>query len=344
MVSDMVTANVATAPRKMPAPQPVAAPVLAAVTTAAPATAPAPRGPVDTFERAPSGALYTKQAAAPSGGATAAPKVPAHVDALVQGATGAAKADLRGAAASIASGDYKAASAQIAKVFNNDDNIEMKGYDQLEGVKGQVEFLAKMQAAGVKADYPPTEAQLTTYFGTLKGKTGEAVAAFESYVSAFHVNPKQANTGESQVTYTAGKSVTKDGMKVPVQNPTTWQEVTTDRKQITEGRYAGMSVNDCEGYALMGDRLLGAAGFKRDSFVVGDGPEMGHQMLRMRAPSGELALVSNDRVFLGKNANTLQNEGLAYSYEDRKLPAPNPKFYSGQTMQDAQVAYTLGKR
>ncbi len=352
MVLDMVTAAVAAAPSRPLAPTTTDLGVIAPSTGAPDRPRAQPGfGGADVFERGgrPLGQLHVEKSAAATGATGgAAIAVPSHVSDLVAQSTGAVQKDFRAVSDAIKKGDYQTASTQVAALFKKDEAIEAQlgstGVDQTEGLKGQVEFLAKMQKQGVRADFPPTERQLTDYFTKLAGDPAQAKASFQEYVSAFHVNPKQAGTGEEQVTYTEGKSVrrTQGGKDhdVPVQNPTSWKEVTTDRDQIKSGRYAGASVNDCEGYALMGEKLLGAAGFKVESYVVGHGPQMGHQMLLMKDPKGKPAVISNDRVFSGASAAELQRQGLAFAFDGAE-GAGNGKLYTGKSMAEAQIAYTL---
>lgn len=195
-------------------------------------------------------------------------------------------------------------------------------------VTSQLDFMAKMEAAGVKGDLPPTKDQLLKYFGTLKDNPKEARAAFEQFSKAFNVHV-------AQETQTPGADVRYHGTEKNPLPPTSWDDLTS-RKANGAGENVGRRVNDCEGYAYMAQELLGAAGFElKHHLTANGGPAGAHAMgvFTHKKDPGNVTITSNDGVFHGKNEKKLADD--AFKYAGGKVTSSN-KYYAGDTMQASQ--------
>ena len=91
------------------------------------------------------------------------------------------RAEFSTAQKAIAQGDYAKAYQCMEKLLRKqgEEVLEPAAVKSTETVRDQLEFLSKMQGANIKADYPPTEAQLVDYFKTLKNNPTAAVQAFQ---------------------------------------------------------------------------------------------------------------------------------------------------------------------
>jgi hypothetical protein len=179
--------------------------------------------------------------------------------------------------------------------------VGLTGIETTQSLLTQLGFVDKMQQAGIQAKLPPTEQQLKDYFATFKANpdpktTAAAKQAFTEYVGAFHVHPA-VSTGDASVDIVYGKDKTKtDGIEFKTAD--SWKEVTTDRTVEKTGKHAGKHVNDCEGYAYLSEKLLGAAGFKVHGYVSGQQTDRAaHIQVLLEDPQGKLAVTSNEQVY-----------------------------------------------
>lgn len=230
--------------------------------------------------------------------------------------------------------------------FNGEHVINMmKGagptaLETTQSLMSQLDFVDKMQNAGIKdATLPPTEQQLKNFFAKFKDKPSAqqseaAKQAFREYVGAFHVHPADS-TGDASVDIVYGKGKTD--------RPETWKEITKDRNVTETGKYAGKYNNDCEGYAFLGDALLGAAGFEVKGFVSGmqdDG--IAHIMVLLKDPQGKPAVTSNSEVY---DENNTRLNGKTFDEQRLELldggwrgagARGTPDFFIGKTNGESQ--------
>lgn len=215
----------------------------------------------------------------------------------------------------IAKGDYTSAAGTLAKANTSISESTLGSQVGLETVQKQVEFLAGMQAKGVKADYPPTEAQLVKYFETLKGDPNAARAALAVYTKEFHVHPANVPgaKNDKDIKYVAPeKGVSKD------LSPHNWSDVAN---RPADGELnVGKQINDCEGFAFISEKLLEAAGFEVKGHVTGldprkkgpkDDPASSHEMMLFKHPNeSRFTVTSNEGVFTNASAKAAAQEGF----------------------------------
>lgn len=159
------------------------------------------------------------------------------------------------------------------------------------------EFIQQMRdALGEEIENPPTPDQLRRFFGTLNGRTQDAIEAFESYASLFLIHP--THTGDSDdasVTYWGGGSEQFfDGM---------------DEEYPALLMMNEQYIVDCEGFANIGSELLQSAGFTFNQFIVAvplrgriegeprryTGPRM--HVIAELSIGGRRRFISNNRVY-----------------------------------------------
>ena len=146
---------------------------------------------------------------------------------------------------------------------------------ELFATANQLDYTAKL---GEKASFPPTQEQLKAHFQGLKKSDNKTVTKdFEQYTSAFysHIN------SDAQPQYLIKT-----------------HEDVTDRRQLNS---SGQRLIDCEGYAMLGNQLLGEAGFKQPAeggfhVVSANGVQGGHAMVEMQR-NGESVFVSNNHAY-----------------------------------------------
>lgn len=281
-----------------------------------------------------------------AGQATAAKaKLPGTVEDFLKDAIASTSGDLKKDYQSIRSclekGDYTSA-AKIAdgllsgkaddKEEAIDDALSLNGTNSTKTMTSQLDFLAGMEKAGIKPSYPPTENQLTEYFSTMKKDPAGARTAFETYTKAFHAHPSSAGKPKDfDLQY-------KDGAS---RLPDKWSEVAArpiDGQPVNIGK----QMNDCEGFAFMAEKLLGAAGFTVEHHLTAHGAPAGdHAMVAFKHPSEKtFTVASNDRVFTAKTEREGAEKGFKYA-----SGAETPKktgFYQGKTMMDSQTALMNG--
>jgi hypothetical protein len=275
-----------------------------------------------------------------TGGQTAKAKMPSTVDDFlkdaVSSATGDLKTDYENIKKAINKGDFTAA-AKIADGLMSgkaddkeeaiDSDLGIQGTKSTKTMTSQLDFLAGMEKAGVKpVSYPPTEKQLTDYFATLKDNPAGAREAFDSYTHAFHAHPSNAGKAKDfDLKYGDGATRVPDD----------WSEV-ANRPIDAQAENIGKQMNDCEGFAFMAEKLLGAAGFQLQDHLTAHGAPAGdHAMVAFKHPSEKTwTVTSNDKVFTAKTEREGAEKGFKYA-----SGAETPKktqFFQGKTMLDSQ--------
>ncbi|MFT3708429.1 MAG: hypothetical protein QM817_12315 [Archangium sp.] len=212
-----------------------------------------------------------------------------------------------------------------------DENVPASTNKQTlkEDITSQLNFLAKMEAAQVKGDLPPTKEQLVKYFETLKGNPKEARAAFDQFAKAFNVHVAQERQDPSA-------DVRYGGTEKNPLPPTKWDDVAS-RKPGGTTEYVGKRINDCEGYAYMAQELLGAAGFQLSHHLTANGGPAGAHAMAVFThpddPAGTVTITSNDGVFSGKKEKDVADK--AFKYAGGTITKDNA-YYQGATMKDSQ--------
>lgn len=243
----------------------------------------------------------------------------------------------------IDAGDYRKAAEALGKAERFEDLSALD--DRKQALERQLDFLSKMQGAGIRPSYPPTEQQLVDYFKKLGGKPAEARAAFAEYTGAFHAHPGMGR----DIAYSADPPT----RGVPTATPDSWSEL-GGRPASGKANMAKQS-NDCEGFGFMAEKLLGAAGFKVDRHLT-VAPANGldaHSMVVFTHPKEKgVTVTSNDGVFQGADAKAVARDGYAYAtgrrydsegkmYEAGNATGKEPTF-SGSSMRDAQANQVNG--
>jgi len=209
----------------------------------------------------------------------------------------------------------------------------------------QLDFVTTMSKAGIKSDFPPTEAQLKSFFSTFAKPPNpeDAKNAFSQYVGAFQVHiAAESGDATKDVVYSGNKSVfhfrgqfydseaeakkaaqefgknnnVSDPKELTYDGPLTshppknWDDVTSKRKHDPTGEHAGKNVNDCEGFAFLAETLLGVAGFKTEGYISGlkGTGDQAHVMIVLKDPSGKPVVASNDRPFDEGNVGNLTKD------------------------------------
>lgn len=275
---------------------------------------------------------------------TASPTVAPDIsDVLTRGAkTKGAEKDFKTAQEAIAKGDYTKAyeSLNTLLVKQGEDVLSENDVKSTQTIRDQLEFLSKMQKAGVKADFPPTEAQLVDYFKTLKAKPNEARQAFDDYTQNFHVHPVNIKGADFDVKYSQDKvqyGPNKSTYTVDV--PHDWSSVANRPVSKDYPQYVGKQMNDCQGYAFMAEKLLGAAGFKVEHHIaVYPGPQgAGHSMVIFSHPGEKgYTVTSNDRSFHGANAKAAAQQGFEYAAGKENVTGKE-HFWIGKNMAEAEI-------
>ncbi len=222
-------------------------------------------------------------------------------------------------------------------------------FADLSSKEQRAAYVDRMNAAGIKASNPPTEKQLTEYFSTFNNDKarGQAPGQYEDYAKAFHIH--EASTDKpGDVKYSPEKSYTVDGQTVyktlgeakkanPGQN---WFEVSTadasSWKDVSNrpAHKDGRKIQDCEGFAYMGGKLLGAAGYQPTQVATGD-KDNGHAMAVFKDPNGgNSVVVSNEQTFSGTNEDQLLQDGWGFATGNDGRASG--KMYRGTTGAEAQ--------
>lgn len=276
---------------------------------------------------------------AQASGGTAKAKMPSTVDDFLKDAISSSSADLKkdyeeikkainkgdfGAAAKIADGLLSGKADDKEEAIDNDLGIQ--GTKSTKTMTSQLDFLAGMEKAGIKPSYPPTEKQLTDYFATMKNDPAGARQALDTYLHAFHAHP--ANAGKPKdfdLKYGDGATRVPDD----------WSEV-ANRPIDAQAENIGKQMNDCEGFAFMAEKLLGAAGFQVQDHLTAHGAPAGdHAMVAFKHPSEKtFTVTSNDKVFTAKTEREGAEKGFEYA-SGAKTPKKT-QFFTGKTMIESQ--------
>lgn len=162
----------------------------------------------------------------------------------------------------IANGKYSDAAAEYRKLAGASTDDAEKA--RLNQTAKQLETTEKMHAAGVKnLSFPPTEANVDGYFATKKGKPiGEIKSSIDDYANSFYVHSETKGVDKGDIkydpeTHQVGKTTYKTNTAED------WADINNDREMHTDGR----RIIDCEGYALLGQKALKAAGFSQGTYA-----------------------------------------------------------------------------
>jgi hypothetical protein len=163
----------------------------------------------------------------------------------------------------IAKGDYKNAATEYRKLADASKNDGEKA--RLNSVAKQLDVAQAMSDAKVgDLSFPPTEANLQSYFGTMKGKPMQDIKkAYEDYSNAFYVHSETKGVDKGDVVYDQ-RTYSKDGKSYPSNAPDKWSDVSDSRLMHSDGR----RIIDCEGFALIGEKCFKAAGFEQVEYAV----------------------------------------------------------------------------
>lgn len=287
-----------------------------------------------------SGQLRVAQAGTTGGATKAGPKIDADVGALIKN-LGKSSDDTTNAAfkalgKAMKEGKWGDAAKLAKTAFDQkneefiDENVPPSTNKQhlTKTVTSQLDFLAKMEAAGIKGDLPPSKDQLVAYFTTLKDNPKQARQAFDDFAKAFNVHVAQESQKPSADVLYGGTE------KNPLP-PTKWDDV-AKRKPGGTTEYVGKRINDCEGYAFMAQELLGAAGFDvKHHLTAHGGPAGAHAMAVFTHPKepGNVTITSNDGVFTGKNEKKVADEAFKYA---GGRPGGKNQYYAGHDMRQSQ--------
>ena len=255
------------------------------------------------------------------------------------------RAEFSTAQKAIAAGDYTKAYQCMEKLLRKqgEEVLEPADVKSTETVRDQLQFLSKMQQAGIKADFPPTEAQLVDYFKTLKNNPAAAVQAFQDYTKLFHVHPVNVKGADFDIPYSP-ETVRYGKGDYPTTAPHDWSEVANRPVAVKDyPQYIGKQMNDCQGFGFMAAKLLGAAGFKVENYVsVFPGPHgISHDMvLFTHPPEKGYTLTSNDGVFQGNKAIEVAKKGFEYAAGKANVTGKE-HFWTGKTMAESQVQMVI---
>lgn len=163
----------------------------------------------------------------------------------------------------IAKENYKDAAAEYRKIASTQTDPKEKA--RLESVAKQLDVAGTIKDAQIgSVAFPPSEANVASYFKTLKGKPlADIQSAFQDYTNAFYVHSETPGVDRGDVQYSLHQHVSGNTL-FNSHAPETWQEVSDKRDLHSDSR----RVIDCEGYALMGQKAFAAAGFTNIKFAV----------------------------------------------------------------------------
>ena len=256
------------------------------------------------------------------------------------------KNDFAAAQKAIEAGDYTKAFEKLDTLIKtNGENLWDDEQKPTATVKDQLGFLSKIQKAGIKADYPPTEAQLVDFFKTLKDKPAAARQAFDDYAQGFHVHPVNIKGQDFEIKYSQEKHTLHRGgtdLDITTDAPRNWSDITSrpvSAKDFPE--FIGKQMNDCKGFGLMADKLLGAAGFKVQQYVdtTGAHGEDHEMVLFTHEKENGFTLTSNDKTFQGNDQKELAKQGFKYGAGDHATG--KEQFVTGKTAAEAEIQIVI---
>lgn len=214
----------------------------------------------------------------------------------------------------IAKGDYKNAAVEYRKLADASKNDSEKA--RFNSVAKQLDVAQAMSDAKVdKLSFPPTEANLQSYFATMKGKPMRDIkTAYEDYANAFYVHSETKGVDKGDVVYES-KTKSKDGKNYASLSPEKWDDVSGRREMHSDGR----RIIDCEGFGYLGQKCFEAAGFEKveyasmarldDPTTKQDESRTGHIMITARRPikengttaGYEISVISNGSLYSGSS-------------------------------------------
>ena len=213
----------------------------------------------------------------------------------------------------IAKGEYKNAATEYRKLADAATNAGEK--TRLNSVAKQLEVAQTMTDAKVSnVSFPPSEANLTDYFGTMKGKPMADIRnAYENYSNAFYVHSETKGVDKGDVVYDS-TTKSRNGQPHISRSPEKWADVSDRREMHSDGR----RVIDCEGFGYLGQKCFEAAGFEKveyasmarmdDPSTRTDESRTGHIMISARRPieqngikGYEIAVISNGSFYSGSS-------------------------------------------
>lgn len=216
----------------------------------------------------------------------------------------------------IAKGDYKNAAAEYRKLADASKNDGEKA--RLNSVAKQLDVAQAMGDAKVdNLSFPPSEANLQSYFATMKGKPMSDIrTAYEDYANAFYVHSETKGVDKGDVVYES-KTKSKDGKNYTDLSPEKWDDVSGRREMHSDGR----RIIDCEGFAYLGQKCFESAGFEKVEFASmarlddpttkQDESRTGHIMITARRPIKENGITAGYEV--GVISNGSLYSGSSYS-------------------------------
>jgi len=213
----------------------------------------------------------------------------------------------------IAKGDYKNAAAEYRKLADAAKTDGEKA--RLNSVAKQLDVAQTMSDAKVgDLSFPPSEANLQSYFGTMKGKPMQDIKkAYEDYSNAFYVHSETKGVDKGDVVYES-KTKSKGGKDYLSLAPEKWSDVSDRREMHSDGR----RIIDCEGFGYLGQKCFEAAGFENveyasmarldDPKTKQDESRTAHIMISARRPieqngikGYEIGVISNGSMYSGSS-------------------------------------------
>jgi len=206
----------------------------------------------------------------------------------------------------------------------------------------QLNFVADMEKKdGHKVRFPPTFQEVQKHFLGLQKATGKEVnQQFQRYTHAFydhvqHFDP-QADVKYSHQSGAVPGEKGNFGSYAPVD----FADV-TERRQMSPN---GQRLIDCEGYAWLGEKLYGAAGYQQtdgNGYRVVRGKESNggfeaHVMVQMVRSNGDAAIISNDHV-LSNGKEALRDARMALDLDLYHLRGNQGEVYSGRSDREASI-------
>jgi len=184
------------------------------------------------------------------------------------------------------------------------------------------EFVQRMTTAlEEEASNPPTQDQVRRYFRTLRGRTQDALEAYEGYATLFFVHVGDSSNPGSNVVYPggAGGRNTCDSLA----------EVLARRSE------GSRHVVDCRGFSVMAIELLREAGFSSPSYMIAVPPSatgdswQGHVFIRINSSDGSQIYIGNNRIHASASGAVEHLAG--WSPQD----STNVRYGFGDTYQEA---------
>ena len=184
------------------------------------------------------------------------------------------------------------------------------------------EFIERMTAAlEEEASNPPTQDQVRRYFRMLRGRTQDALEAYEGYANLFFVHVGDSRNPGSNVVYPGGAG-----------GRNTCDSLTEVLARRSEG---SRHVIDCRGFSVMGIELLQEAGFSSPLYMLAVPPSatgdswQGHVFIRITSSDGSQIYVGNNRIHV--SASSAVEHLAGWSPQD----STNVRYGYGDTYQEA---------